>query len=336
MTLRQTIQAAPARTNEIIAKLAATSNQAVKTRENLFAQLSEELGRYVEVEEQHLLPLLRKHAGTKTVSADAAKGNKELRARLAELAAAPKNEDAFLEKLQELKKSFQSYVRDERQQLLPAVLKALDDEEAAEVAARIEAAAAEAEEAKREEKRREAARAKAQAEREEAAAEAEREAVRLEKAAARAAREAAQQAEQALERSAASAQQVVAQAASSVAEQTGQAATTAREVMATYGGTVQKATEDLRAVSQASGITASGASQLLSAWMDWAGKAARTNAEASRQLMQARSVAALAEAQQDYVSSVTRNLIEGNSALLEIARKTSQQALRPLENQLSK
>lgn len=153
MTLRQTIQAAPAKANEIIGKLANTSNQALKTRESLFAELSDELTRYVEVEEKHLLPLLRKHAGTKTVAADAAKGSKELRARLAELAAAPKNEDAFLEKLAELKKGFQSHVRDERKQLLPAVLKALDDEEAAEVAARIEAAAAEAENAKREEKR---------------------------------------------------------------------------------------------------------------------------------------------------------------------------------------
>lgn len=142
--------------------------------------------------------------------------------------------------------------------------------------------------------------------------------------------------EQALERSAASAKQAVTEAASGVAEQTSKVANTAREVMTTYGGTVQKASEDLRAVSQSSRIAATGASQLVSAWMDWAGKAARTNAEASRQLMQARSIAALAEAQQGYVSSVTRNLIEGNSALLEIARQTSQQALRPLETQLTK
>jgi hypothetical protein len=52
--------------------------------------------------------------------------------------------------------------------------------------------------------------------------------------------------------------------------------------------------------------------------------------------MQVRSVAAFAEAQQGYVSTVTRNLMESNSAILEIAKQTSQQALRPLELTLSK
>ena len=35
MTLRQTIQAAPVKTTDLMTKLSATSNQAVKTRENL-------------------------------------------------------------------------------------------------------------------------------------------------------------------------------------------------------------------------------------------------------------------------------------------------------------
>jgi hypothetical protein len=52
----------------------------VKTREGLFAQLSDELVRYVELEEQHFLPLLRKHPDTKDLAAGALKGNKDLRA----------------------------------------------------------------------------------------------------------------------------------------------------------------------------------------------------------------------------------------------------------------
>jgi 5-formaminoimidazole-4-carboxamide-1-beta-D-ribofuranosyl 5'-monophosphate synthetase len=59
MTLRQTIQAAPDKTAELITKLTATTNQAVKTRESLFENLGEELTRYVEITEQHLLPVLR-------------------------------------------------------------------------------------------------------------------------------------------------------------------------------------------------------------------------------------------------------------------------------------
>jgi hemerythrin-like domain-containing protein len=131
MTLRQIIQAAPEKAAELITKLSATSNQAVKTREGLFAQLSDELVRYVELEEQHFLPLLRKHPDTKDLAAGALKGNKDLRASLAKLSQLPKDSDAFLAELGELNKGFQQHVRNERKELLPAVLKALSDEEAA-------------------------------------------------------------------------------------------------------------------------------------------------------------------------------------------------------------
>ena len=60
----------------------------------------------------------------------------------------------------ELRKAFQQHVRDERKELLPAVLKALDDEEAEAIVEKIEGAKAEVEEAKRAEaeERRAAAR----------------------------------------------------------------------------------------------------------------------------------------------------------------------------------
>ena len=74
MTLRQTIQAAPAKTTELITKLAATSNHALKTRESLFADLTEELTCYVEIEEQHFLPLLRKQSFAKTSLASLGRG----------------------------------------------------------------------------------------------------------------------------------------------------------------------------------------------------------------------------------------------------------------------
>jgi hypothetical protein len=96
MTLRQTILAAPGKTAELIEKLAGTSNQAVKTRENIFTQLSEELARYVAIEEEHFLPLLRKHQGTKALAADALKGNKDLQASLKRLSEMPKDNDDFL------------------------------------------------------------------------------------------------------------------------------------------------------------------------------------------------------------------------------------------------
>jgi len=181
MTLRQTLQAAPGKTSDLIAKLSETSNQAVKTREDLFANLSGELTRYIEIEEKHFLPLLRKYDDTKALVPDALKGNKDLRASLEKLTLMPKDTDAFLAGIDQLKKSFQQHIRDERKELLPAVLKALTDEEASDLAANIDSAVAEAEKIKRDEKREEAAKAKRDEEKAEADAKAKRDAAKAER-----------------------------------------------------------------------------------------------------------------------------------------------------------
>jgi hypothetical protein len=336
MTLRQTIQNAPAKSKELLAKLAATSNQAVKTRETLFEELKSELTLYVELEEKHLLPLLRKHAGTKSIASDAANANKQLRATLTKLGAAPKDDDAFLERLAELNKGLQQHVRNERQELLPAVLKALDDEEASQLASDMEARVAEAENAKREQKRQEAAAAKREADRAEAVAQAEREVVRAEKAAERQVRAAGEKMTETLERGVKTAQQTATDVATGLIEQARQAASGARDAMTSYSGAVTNAADDLRAVSASTNIAATGLSQFASAWFDWVGKVANTNADVTRRLYQVRSVDQLADAHREFVTSSTRNMLERNSALLEIAQRTSKQALRPLEGQLGK
>jgi len=322
MTLRQTLQAAPTKTKELIEKLKGTSNQAVKTRESVFAELKEQLTLYLDQEEQHLLPLLAKHAGTKALAADAAKGTKELRARLVGLDGAAKDTDEFADQVGELQALLQQHVRDERKELLPAVLKALDDEEAANVAASIETGFAEAEKAKRDEKRKAAARARRQEQAAKEAQKAERAAARAQKAAER---EARGQAEKLKEAAKAPLVRAV--------EQTSEAASEVQGALGAYSGTFQKAAADFRAVSASRSVAAQGASQLMSAWVDWVSKATRAQAEASRRVLECRNFAQLAEVQGEILSSSTRNLIDGNAALLEIAQQTSRQALRTLEDQ---
>ena len=127
----------------------------------------------------------------------------------------------------ELRKAFQQHVRDERKEFLPAVLKALDDEEAEAIVEKIEGAKAEVEAAKR------------------AEAEEGREAARAEVEAARAAREEREKAE-AVARQAREQVETVRQAAESVgnvvrvsAEAPRRVAETARE--AVQGGVVAAA-----------------------------------------------------------------------------------------------
>ncbi len=166
MNFRTMMQSGPAKAIELFTRLADTSDGAVKTRERLFAELKAELELHSNLEEQHLFPILRKNADTKELVVDAIRDNKELRAKLAELDAMPKNDQAFSEKLTELQKAFRQHARDEKKDLLPAVQRALSDEQVQDVTERMEAGVAEAEQAKQNEA--EERRAKARQEREEA------------------------------------------------------------------------------------------------------------------------------------------------------------------------
>ena len=154
------MQAGPARANELFTRLAETSEGALKTRERLFTELTAELEAHTDLEAQHLFPVLRKHAETKELVASATKDNKELRGALAELDALPKNDQTFLAKLAELHKAFRQHARDDTKELLPAVQKALSEEQVQDIAEKMEASLAEAEQAKQDqaEERRVAAR----------------------------------------------------------------------------------------------------------------------------------------------------------------------------------
>ena len=175
MTITQLIQSSPANANELFAKLAATTNGAVKTRESLFNELKAELELHSRLEEEHLFPVLRKHKETKDLVRAAVNDNKQARTLLGELEGMPKEGEEFLAKLAELRKAFQQHVRDEKKELLPAVKTALSSEEAQAVTETIEADRAALAEAKRKEteERRAAAREKREkAERRRAQAEA--------------------------------------------------------------------------------------------------------------------------------------------------------------------
>lgn len=150
-TIRQLLQSSPAKANELFAKLADTSDGAVKTRERLFADLKAELELLAKLEEEHLFPALTKHKATKGLVSGALADNKQIKTLLDELESIPKNDEEFADKVAELRKFHQQSVRDGKNELLPAVLKALSDEEAQAVVDRIEAEKAEIEEARMEE-----------------------------------------------------------------------------------------------------------------------------------------------------------------------------------------
>jgi stress response protein YsnF len=163
-TIRQLIQTAPAKANELLARLVDTSDTAVKTRERLFSDLKAELELLATLEEEHLFPVLRKHKETKALVTEALNDNKQTRKLIAELEQTPKESEEFATKVAELRKVYQQSVRDDKNELLPAVLKALSDEEAQAIVEKIEAEKAQIEETRRAEA--EQRRAEARSERE--------------------------------------------------------------------------------------------------------------------------------------------------------------------------
>ncbi|QRM32466.1 phasin family protein [Microvirga sp. VF16] len=145
-------QTPPDKVNEFFDKLLATSDNAVKTRERLFGDLKEELELLAILHEQHLFPVLRRH-GMDDLLRDATSDNAETSALLADLERMPKNSSEFLGHLAELKRVFQQHIRDDKKELLPAVLKVLSDEEAKAVVEQVEDDMAGSDETKRAEAR---------------------------------------------------------------------------------------------------------------------------------------------------------------------------------------
>jgi len=150
---RRYSQAPPNKANELFDKLLATSDNAVKTRERLLADLKQELELLASLQEEHLFPVLARHSMQELVR-EATIDNQQTAALLGDLERMPKNGSEFLDRVTELRRAFQQHIRDDRKELLPAVLKVLSDEEANAIAETVEDEMASIDEMKRADTRR--------------------------------------------------------------------------------------------------------------------------------------------------------------------------------------
>ena len=87
--------------------------------------------------------------GMQDLVQEATNDNEETAALLGELERMPKNSAEFIDKVTELRRAFQQHIRDDRKELLPAVLKVLSDEEANAIAETVEDEMANIDEMKR-------------------------------------------------------------------------------------------------------------------------------------------------------------------------------------------
>jgi iron-sulfur cluster repair protein YtfE (RIC family) len=309
------MQAAPAKANELFAKLSETSDGAMKTREKLFADLKAELELHTTLEEQHLFPVLRRNAETKALVADAIKDNRDLRAKLAELEALPKNDEAFPERIKELQKTFRQHARDEKRELLPAVQRALSEEQVQDVAEKIEAGVAEAEQARQDEV--EERRLKARQEREEAERQTEQAA-----AAKRAQRETAET----VAHTATAAQTSVLRAAQAAVNNAQRVGADIQGMTNTYMDAVKTLVPDLQTVAALPKAAVSAMTDIRSVWIDWMGQTTQMSQDLLRQG---------AEQQQRFAADAVRSWVEHNARVMQITMRVAQEEFRPFADRSS-
>jgi DNA repair exonuclease SbcCD ATPase subunit len=363
MSLRTLMQAGPAKANELFARLAETSDGAIKTREKFFSELKAELELHISLEEQHLFPVLRRNAETKDLVTEAIKDNKELRATLAELEALPKNDETFPERLKDLQKTFRQHARDDKRELLPAVQQALSEEQVQNVVEKIEAGVAEAEKARQDEV--EARRLKARQERDEAERRAEQQAAdeRAQNAAAEQARqeeaeqkraklrrereEAEHRAEQqaAAKRAEADAQRRAHEAAEAVARTATAAQTNAlriaehaavnaqrvgaevQNVANIYLDAMKTMVPDLRTVAALPEAAVGAMAEIRSAWIEWMSQTTLTGTQISQDLLRQ-----AAEQQRRFAAEVMQGWMTQNARVMQISMRVAQEGLRPFAN----
>ena len=345
MNIAQTIQSGPAKANELFTKLTETGDGAVKTREKLFADLKDELELLARLEEEHLFPVLRKHAETKDLVPEARKDNKQVRALLVELDHMPKESEDFLKRVAELRRVFQQHVRDEKKELLPAVRKALSDEEAQAVVEGIEAGREDVEAAKRqeaEERRAEARREREEEERRQAEAEAAERRVREAARAARvvanetasAGRHAARAGAEIAERGTETVQQI---AQSSLSMATDVAERSAAQFAHAFGFSGEQATETTRqasrnieAVAEASTVLAQGFQDISHEWASLAQNRLKRNLNGFSELLGCRTLQDLIAVQSSLMRDNLELLVNNSRRLAEMSVQVATEAAQKI------
>lgn len=315
-TIRQLIQTSPTRANELLARLVDTSDSAVKTRDRLFTDLKEELELLTELEEKHLFPVLRKHKQTKDLVAEAIDDNKQMRKLLAELDRTPRDSEEFGEKATELRTVFQQHVRDEKKELLPAVLKALSDEEAQAIVESIEDRKAEIEEEKR-----------AEAEERRAAAREEREQAEAVQQAAETAVAALWTGPLTVRRSTERAQDAAQTGLGVVTEAAQRTSEQAIQVLSRSGERAQviarESTQTLTVMAEAGSLLTRSFQDFSREWLSLMQESVQTNIEGLTELARCRSVPDLMAVQNGLMRAQLQQTVEGARRIAEVTSRAA-------------
>ena len=124
----------------IFEKLDSTTERGIKTREELFTQLKNELDVHAQIEEQIFYPALEEADETHEITLEAFEEHAIVKQLLAELGELSKDDETWGAKLKVLKENVEHHVEEEEGEMFTGARKVLSSEQIEALGARMEAA----------------------------------------------------------------------------------------------------------------------------------------------------------------------------------------------------
>jgi len=122
----------------IFEKLEETTERAVKTREELFGKLKEELDVHAHIEETIFYPVLKKEAETRDITLEGFEEHHVIKILLSELSASPVDTEQWTAKLKVLKENVEHHVEEEEEEMFKSAREVLSKDQIEELGARME------------------------------------------------------------------------------------------------------------------------------------------------------------------------------------------------------
>jgi hemerythrin-like domain-containing protein len=124
----------------IFENLEPTTERGVKTREELFAQLKQELDIHARIEEEIFYPAIKEAKETRDITLEAYEEHGVVKQLLAELDELPKSDETWGAKLKVLKENVEHHVEEEEGEMFTSAREVLSREQIEELGTRMEAA----------------------------------------------------------------------------------------------------------------------------------------------------------------------------------------------------
>jgi hypothetical protein len=124
----------------IMDKIEATTERALKTREELFTQLKTELDIHAKIEEEIFYPVLEKADESRDITLEAFEEHRVVKRLLSELDTDAKDDEHWTAKFTVLKENVEHHVEEEEGELFKKARKVLSKEEIEDLGTRMEEA----------------------------------------------------------------------------------------------------------------------------------------------------------------------------------------------------